>query len=55
VFFLHNPPFFKEIYLFILERERKSLGGGAEGENPQADSPLSVEHNAGLDLTTLKS
>jgi len=28
------------------------VGGEAEGENPQANPPLSVESNGGLDLTT---
>ena len=35
-----------------------SAGGGAEGEGEresQADSPLSMEPDMGLDLTTLKS
>ena len=31
------------------------VGGGAEGENPQADSLLSLEHDAGPDLMTLRS
>jgi len=30
-------------------------GMQGEGENPQADSLLSVEPDAGLDLTTLRS
>jgi len=28
------------------------VGGGTEGENLPADSPLSVEPDVGLDLTT---
>lgn len=31
------------------ENEQEALGGG---ENPQAGSPVSLEPNAGLDLTT---
>ena len=28
------------------------MGGGAVGENPEADSPLTMEPNVGLDPTT---
>jgi len=42
--------FFKD--LFILEKESAWVGGEAEGENLQVDSPLSTEPVSGLDLTT---
>ena len=44
--------------LFILERERENKWRGPEGDGkrePQADSPLSLEPNAGLDSTTPRS
>jgi len=44
--------FFLKIYLLTLERESMCLGGGAEGENLQADFPLSVEPDMGLDPMT---
>lgn len=42
------------ICLFYLrECERVCVSGeGAEGDNPQADSPLSMEHHTGRDLMT---
>ena len=46
--------FLKKIYLFILERERMSRGRVRERES-QADSPLSAEPTAGLNLTALRS
>ena len=54
--------FLKILLIFLLrERERKSVRisrGGAKGEGEresQADSELSVEPEAGLSLTTLRS
>ena len=44
--------FLKKIYLS--EREGESWEGG-EGENLQADSPLSTEPDSGLHLMTLRS
>ena len=48
--------FFKIFYLFIYLREReiKQEWEGAEGEG-EADSPLSSEPDAGLDIRTLRS
>ena len=45
--------FFLMIYLFILEQEEGQRE--REKENPQVDSWLSVELEAGLDLTTLRA
>ena len=56
-FDLFKETFFFKIYLFILERERQyEWEGQREREREsQADSGLSVEPDAGLDPTTLKS
>jgi len=46
-------------FIYLFERERKrEQGGGAEGKGerePQADSPLSMEPDMGLDSGTLGS
>ena len=47
--------FFLKIYLSILEREREQERGMGRGTESQADSPLSVEPDLGLDLMTLRS
>jgi len=50
---LISTPLFFTIYLFIWERETvRWVWGEAEGENLQADSPLSMEPDAGLDPMT---
>ena len=54
---LHIPPLipFLKKDLLIYFRERACMyvsGGGTEGENLQAESPLSSEPDMGLDLTT---
>jgi len=46
--------FFKKIYLFEREREW-DRGAERGGENPQADSSLSMEPDMGLDPRTLRS
>jgi len=50
--------FFFKIYLLILERKREREWGKRQREerqNPQADSPLSAGHDAGLHPRTLRS
>jgi len=47
--------FFFKTYLFILERQQAGAAGGAKGENPQADSPLTAEPAVRLDPRTLRS
>lgn len=47
---------FLKKFIYVLEKEReREEGGGAEEENPQADTPLSRNPNVGLHLITLKS
>ena len=45
--------FFKDLFIFfILEKERESEWVWGRGRESQADSPLSVEPNAGFDPMT---
>ena len=44
----------KKIYFREKERAHAQAGVGEEGENPQADSPLSTECSLGLDPITHK-
>lgn len=46
--------FFNILSIYFRERERASTGGGAEGEG-QADSTLSMEPEAALNLRTPRS
>lgn len=44
--------------IYFLQRERLCVheqGGGRGGEKREADSPLSMEPDAGLDLRALRS
>ena len=43
--------FFLKIFIYLRWRDSTQVGGGAEGEG-EADSPLSKEPYAGLDLRT---
>jgi len=58
LFFLHENSFFSffffRFYLFR-EGESKQMGGQRKGKESQADSPLIMEPDAGLDLMTLRS
>ena len=47
--------FFFKIYLLIWEREYKWKGKGERERESQADLVLSMEPDAGLSLTTLRS
>ena len=48
--------FFSDLFTYFERaREHKRGEGQRERENPQADSPPSVEPDVGLDLTTLRS
>ena len=53
-----NNKFLKDLFIYLRERERESMGGGAEGEGnreSQADFLLSMELHVGLDPIALRS
>ena len=47
--------FKKDLFIYFKERASKQGKGQREKENPEADLPLIVEPNTGLDLTILRS
>ena len=50
---LRNINYLLKTFIYLRERESPcEMGGAAVGENLQAESPLSTESDAGLNLTT---